>query len=85
LFRRLSVFAGTFSLDAVEAICPDDGVLDVLSSLVDKSLVVMEAVGGEARYRLLETLRQYGHDRLVAAGSGRSAPARAVLRSSLPR
>src|SRR6266487_754214 len=68
LFRRLSVFAGTFSLDAVEAICPDDGVLDVLSSLVDKSLVVMETVGGEARYRLLETLRQYGHDRLAAAG-----------------
>ena len=67
LFRRLSVFAGTFSLDAVEAICPDDGVLDVLSSLVDKSLVVMETVGGEARYRLLETLRQYGHDRLTAA------------------
>src|SRR2546430_1060006 len=67
LFRRLSVFAGTFSLDAVEAICPDAGVLDVLSSLVDKSLVVMETVGGEARYRLLETLRQYGHDRLTAA------------------
>jgi len=67
LFRRLSVFAGTFSLDAVEAICPDDSVLDVLSSLVDKSLVVMETVGGEARYRLLETLRQYAHDRLDAA------------------
>ena len=67
LFRRLSVFAGTFSLDAVEAICPDDNVLDVLSSLVDKSLVVMEATGGEARYRLLETLRQYGQDRLAAA------------------
>src|SRR3989454_26382 len=53
--------------EAAEAICPDDGVLDVLSSLVDKSLVVMETVGGEARYRLLETLRQYGHDRLTAA------------------
>src|SRR5213080_3791914 len=67
LFRRLSVFAGTFSLDAGEAIFPDAGVLDVLSSLGDKSLVVMETVGGEARYRLLETLRQYGHDRLTAA------------------
>jgi len=67
LFRRLSVFVGTFSLDAVEAICPDDGVLEVLSSLVDKSLVVMEAVASEARYRLLETLRQYGHERLAAA------------------
>lgn len=68
LFRRLSVFAGTFSLDAVEAICAADGVLDVLSSLVDKSLVVMEAADGEARYRLLETLRQYGDERLAAAG-----------------
>ncbi|HET9386368.1 MAG TPA: BTAD domain-containing putative transcriptional regulator [Gemmatimonadales bacterium] len=67
LFRRLSVFAGTFSLDAVEAICEGDDVLDVLSSLVDKSLVVMEAVGGEARYRLLETLRQYAQERLAAA------------------
>src|SRR5438445_1404640 len=67
LFRRLSVFAGTVSLDAVEAICPDAGVLDVLSSLVDKSLVVMETVGGGARYRLFEMLRQYGHDRLTAA------------------
>jgi predicted ATPase/DNA-binding SARP family transcriptional activator len=68
LFRRLSVFAGTFSLDAVEAICEGDDVLDVLSSLVDKSLVVMEANPREARYRLLETLRQYGHERLALAG-----------------
>jgi predicted ATPase/DNA-binding SARP family transcriptional activator len=68
LFRQLSVFAGTFSLDAVEAICPGEDVLDVLSSLVDKSLVVMEAASGDARYRLLETLRQYGQDRLAAAG-----------------
>ncbi len=67
LFRRLSVFVGTFSLDAVEAICPDESVLEVLASLVDKSLVVMETTAGEARYRLLETLRQYGHERLAAA------------------
>jgi len=68
LFRQLSVFAGTFSLDAVESICPGDDVLDLLSSLVDKSLVVMETAAGDARYRLLETLRQYGQDRLAAAG-----------------
>src|SRR5256884_293668 len=67
LVRRPSVFARNFSLDAVHAICPDARVLDVLSSLVDQSLVVMETVGGEARHRLLETLRQYGHDRLTAA------------------
>jgi len=73
LFRRLSVFAGSFSLDAVEAICPDppvapEAVLDLLAALVDKSLVLLETADGEARYRLLETLRQYGHDRLVLAG-----------------
>ena len=67
LFRRICVFAGTFSLDAVETLCPDEG-LDLLSALVDKSLVVMESTGSEARYRLLETLRQYGHEKLVAAG-----------------
>lgn len=67
LFRRLSVFAGTFSLDAVEAVCQGDDVLDVLASLVDKSLVVMESAEGEARYRLLETLRQYAQERLAEA------------------
>jgi predicted ATPase len=69
VFRRLSVFAGSFSLEAAEAICagePEDAydVLDVLSSLIDKSLVVMEPRRGEARYRLLETIRQYGQDKL---------------------
>lgn len=68
-FRRLSVFAGSFSLEAAEAICagePDEAydVLDVLSSLIDKSLVLMEQRSGEARYRLLETIRQYGQDKL---------------------
>jgi non-specific serine/threonine protein kinase len=69
VFRRLSVFAGGFSLEAAEAICagePADvyDVLDVLSSLIDKSLVLMEQRLGEARYRLLETIRQYGQDKL---------------------
>ncbi|MEZ4866430.1 MAG: tetratricopeptide repeat protein [Caldilineaceae bacterium] len=72
-FRRLSVFAGTFSLEAAEAICADesgtaDDVLDLLSSLIDKSLVLLEQrfidQGGEARYRLLETIRHYGQDKL---------------------
>jgi non-specific serine/threonine protein kinase len=73
VFRRLSVFAGSFSLEAAEAICagepedPDD-VLDVLSSLIEKSLVVMEQRRVEARYRLLETIRQYGQDKLQECG-----------------
>jgi non-specific serine/threonine protein kinase len=68
-FRRLSVFAGSFSLEAAEAICagePEEpyDVLDVLSSMIDKSLLLVERRSGEARYRLLETIRQYGHDKL---------------------
>src|SRR5262249_16943658 len=70
IFRRLSVFAGSFSLEAAEAICADvpadaNDVLDVLASLIDKSLVLMEPRRGEARYRLLETVRQYGQDKLL--------------------
>jgi DNA-binding CsgD family transcriptional regulator/tetratricopeptide (TPR) repeat protein len=72
-FRRLSVFAGSFSLEAAEAICAGEpgeayDVLDVLSSLIDKSLVLMEQRSGEARYRLLETIRQYGQDKLQEFG-----------------
>lgn len=71
LLLRLSVFSGTFSIDAVESICTgapldDASVLDELSGLVDKSLVVMEVDGDDARYRLLETVRQYADERLRA-------------------
>jgi predicted ATPase/DNA-binding SARP family transcriptional activator len=73
LLQRLSVFAGSFSIDAVEAICTgaplnDASVLDELSGLVDKSLVVMDVSGDDARYRLLETVRQYGEERRRAHG-----------------
>jgi hypothetical protein len=76
LFNRLSVFAGGFTLEAAEAVCADEArgvnpvdVLDLLSELVEKSLVVAEPEPeGRQRYRLLETLRQYGQDRLIAAG-----------------
>ena len=68
-FRRLSVFAGSFSLEAAEAICAGEPgepyeLLDILSSLIDKSLVLVERRSGEARYQLLETIRQYGQDKL---------------------
>jgi predicted ATPase/DNA-binding CsgD family transcriptional regulator len=75
-FRRLSVFAGGLTLEAAEAVGAGDGieqldVLDLLSKLVDKSLVVAEASPGEEgalRYRMLEPLRQYGQERLEESG-----------------
>jgi predicted ATPase/class 3 adenylate cyclase len=73
LLRRLSVFSGGWTLEAAEAVCTGDGieewdVLDVLTSLVDKSVALYEERGGEGRYRLLETVRQYAWDRLLQAG-----------------
>jgi predicted ATPase/DNA-binding CsgD family transcriptional regulator len=73
LFRRLSVFLGSFALEAAEAVCAGNGleqdeVLDLLSHLVDKSLVTVTQRGGEARYHLLETIRQYGQDKLQEFG-----------------
>jgi predicted ATPase/class 3 adenylate cyclase len=67
LLQRLSVFAGGWTLAAAEAI-GDGDVLDLLSRLVDKSLVMTDDIGGESRYRLLETIRQYSRDRLLEAG-----------------
>ena len=66
VFRRLAVFAGTFSIDAAEAVCGGD-VLDVLSALVDKSLVLCDRSAGSARYRLLETVRQFAVEKLGEA------------------
>ena len=69
--NRLSVFAGSWDLSAAEAIIsPDDsiGALDLLSHLVDKSLVIVNDTAGHARYRLLETIRQYAQERLEASG-----------------
>jgi predicted ATPase/DNA-binding CsgD family transcriptional regulator len=73
VFRRLSVFAGGFTLKAAESICAGeqlqrDEVLESLSQLVDKSLVMAQEPDGTARYRLLETIRQYGRERLEEAG-----------------
>ncbi|MBV8988813.1 MAG: hypothetical protein JO372_09670, partial [Solirubrobacterales bacterium] len=73
LLRRLSVFAGGFTLDLAEAVCADEelarvAILDLLTSLVDKSLVVAEERTAAVRYRLLETVRQYALERLLDAG-----------------
>jgi predicted ATPase/DNA-binding NarL/FixJ family response regulator len=74
LLRRLAVFAAGCSLDTAQAVCAGEGIeagrmLDLLSSLVDKSLVIAETNGRpQARYRLLETIREYALDKLEQAG-----------------
>ena len=73
LLRRLGVFGAGWTLAAAETICAGDGleaheVLDRLTGLVDKSLVVAESAHGEGRYRMLETLRRYALERLEASG-----------------
>jgi non-specific serine/threonine protein kinase len=76
LFSRLSVFVGGFSIEAAEGVCVDEqidggdsriapsAILDLIAQLVDKSFVVVERKGKETRYRLLETMRQYGSEKL---------------------
>ncbi|HLZ26980.1 MAG TPA: LuxR C-terminal-related transcriptional regulator [Chloroflexota bacterium] len=73
LFTRLSVFAGGWTLEAAEAVCSDDQldaaeVLQLLARLVDGGLVLAEEHSGVMRYRLFETLRQYGAELLASAG-----------------
>jgi non-specific serine/threonine protein kinase len=76
LFRRLSVFAGGFTLEAVEGVCAGSGVdgsqvLDLLAQLVDRSLVVVDRADPTApvaRYRLLETIWEYAREQAIAAG-----------------
>jgi len=79
LFRRLSVFVNGWSLEGAEMICSDeiegDGIrgediLDLLTQLVNKSLVIAETSQCESRYRMLETVRQYASERLAEAGEG---------------
>jgi non-specific serine/threonine protein kinase len=76
LLRRLSIFAGGWSLDAAEAVCGDEGidtdaVLDLLTKLLNKSLVIAERKQGkEARYWMLDTIREYAREKLWATGEG---------------
>ena len=72
-FESLSVFAGGCTLDAATALCATDSegdieVIDLVTSLVTKSLLLAELVGTEQRYRLLESSRQYARDKLIARG-----------------
>jgi len=81
LFRRLAVFMGGFDLDAALPVGADADVehfqlIDLLGLLVDKSLVVAEEVDGAMRYRLLETVRQYGLEKLTESGEAEAVRTR---------
>ncbi|OBH51362.1 transcriptional regulator [Mycobacterium mantenii] len=81
LFRRLAVFMGGFDLDAAHAVGADSDVeqfqlIDLLGLLVDKSLVVTEETDGLMRYRLLETVRQYGLEKLAESGEAEAVRTR---------
>jgi predicted ATPase/class 3 adenylate cyclase len=71
LFRKLSVFVGGWTLEAVVPVCADEcdewEALERLSSLVDKSLVVVESLGDERRYDMLSSIREYARERLADA------------------
>jgi non-specific serine/threonine protein kinase len=69
LFRRLAVFVGGWTLEAAEEVCGGDGIesdqiLDLMSQLINKSLVAVETTRTESRYRILETVRQYARAKL---------------------
>ncbi len=78
---RLAVFIGGFDLAAAEAVCGVEPLdpfdqLDLLSSLVEKSLVMADEIDGHTRYRMLETIRDYAHEKLSAAGEQAATAAR---------
>lgn len=73
LWARLAIFAGGFDLEAAESVCSFDGmtgddVVELLTSLVDKSIVLREGTGTKVRYRMLETIRAYGREKAATAG-----------------
>jgi predicted ATPase/DNA-binding CsgD family transcriptional regulator len=83
LMRRLCVFAGRFTLEDVEGVCsldaePAAAALDLVASLVDKSLVIKEEIHGSACYRLHETMREYASIKLRAAGEEETLAVRCV-------
>jgi len=71
LFRDLSVFVGSSTLDAVESVCArgdNSGLMDNLASLVDQSILLRDDAGDDARFRLLTTIRDFGWERLTEHG-----------------
>lgn len=73
LWARVSVFAGSLDLEAAEAVCAGEGIareeiLDLVTELVDKSVLLREEHDTAVRYRMLDTLREYGRERLGASG-----------------
>ncbi len=74
-FRRLGIFAGSFSEDAAAAVVADAGldVFDGLTSLVEKNLLVRSEMLGEARFHMLETVREFARERVAEAGEERAA------------
>lgn len=82
LLQRVAVFAGGFSLAAAEQVCADDDLVpdwempDLLGSLVEKSLLGLVHRGGDGRYQMLETLRDYAAEKLAASGDGPATAAR---------
>ncbi|WP_067833847.1 protein kinase domain-containing protein [Nocardia lijiangensis] len=72
VWARLSVFAGSFELEAAQYVCGDDPTaedfLDTVASLVDKSILIREESGTAVRFRMLDTVRDYGHEKAIATG-----------------
>ncbi|HEY9311883.1 protein kinase domain-containing protein, partial [Williamsia sp.] len=72
VWGRVAVFAGSFELDAAEQVCGEgldpDELLDTLTSLVEKSILIREEHGSVVRFRILETLREYGYEKLEQTG-----------------
>jgi predicted ATPase/class 3 adenylate cyclase len=81
MFCRLAIFAGSWTLQAAEKICAGehvakDHVVDILASLTDKSVVLVEERNGAMRYRMLETMREYARERLNESGDADPVRAR---------
>ena len=78
VFRRLSVFVDGWTLEAAESVCETEtissvarsDVLPLLEQLINKSFVIKEESGNDARYRMLETIKQYANEKLMEAGEG---------------